>query len=97
MPAVQTDGKLTLLRVHKVGVGFGPLGDNIDVEAVFRLNTLPGKHIGFQLRNDANRLVTAGWLDMLRDAIAHNLTVNIDADIPSGKNQGLLLQASIKR
>ena len=38
---LQRQGKVTFLRVHDVGTGFGPPGDQIDVEVVFQLDTQP--------------------------------------------------------
>ena len=52
---LQSSGRITFLRVHDVGTGFGPPSDFIDVEVVVQINTKPGESFGFQLRNDANR------------------------------------------
>jgi hypothetical protein len=83
-------GKLTLLRVHDVGTGYGPSTDFIDVEAVIKLDSQPSRAFGFQLREDANRPARQGMLDLLRDGFDKNWTVNIDADVPTGKNNGVI-------
>ena len=50
----RVSGKLTMLRVHEVGTGYGPPPDFIDVEVVFKVDSRPGMAFGFQLRNDDN-------------------------------------------
>jgi len=69
-------GKLTMLRVHDVGTGYG--NPNMDIEVVLRLDSEPNNAYGFQLRDDANRLVRQGMLDLLRDAFDNNWTVTIN-------------------
>lgn len=86
----QASGKLTLLRVHDVGTGFGAGDDFIDVEAVIKLNTQPDLAFGFQLRNDRNQPVRQGMLDLLRDAFNHNWTVTIDYEIDPNKKNGII-------
>jgi len=81
---VNATGKVTLLRVHDVGTGYGPPSDFIDVEVVVWLDSQPGKAFGFQLRNDGNLPARQGMLDLLRDALANNWTVSIDYLVPPG-------------
>jgi hypothetical protein len=88
----ESSGKLSLLRVHDVGTGYGPLSDFMDVEAVMWLDTKPGMAFGFQLRDDANRPVRQGMLDVLRDAFNNNWIVTIDYEIEPGKNNGVILR-----
>lgn len=84
-------GKLTLLRVHALGSGFGPPQDQIDVEVVIRLNSKPGESFGFQLRDNNNdTAVRRAMLDLLRDAFKNNWTVNIDYYMNPGKKNGIL-------
>jgi hypothetical protein len=40
MPLLKT-GRITFLRAHDVGTGFGPPDDLIDVEAVVKLDSRP--------------------------------------------------------
>lgn len=90
--ALEDSGKLSLLRVHDVGTGYGPATDFIDVEAIIWLDTKPGMAFGFQLRNDANRPARQGMLDVLRDAFNNNWIVTIDYEIESGKNNGVIIR-----
>ena len=94
---IETWGPLSLLRVHDVGTGYGPASDFIDVEVVIAFSTNPDKAYGFKLRNDTNRAVHEGMLDVLRDAFANGWTVVINAELPAGKNHGVLNRVWIRR
>lgn len=86
----QTSGKLNFLRVHDVGTGYGPATDKINVEVVVQLDGKPGYAFGFQLRNDQNRPVRQGMLDLLRDAFNNNWDVTIDYEIANGNKNGII-------
>jgi hypothetical protein len=94
---LQRQGKVTFLRVHDVGTGFGPPGDQIDVEVVFQLDTAPLKSFGFQVRNDGNRAARQGMLDLLRDAFNHGWTVVVDFNIddPVNDNNGVAIRVAL--
>lgn len=85
-------GKLTLLRVHDLGTGFGPPTDFIDVEVVIALDSEPNKFFGFQLRNDNKLPARQGMLDLMRDAFERNLIVNIDYFQRPGKTTHILFR-----
>jgi len=95
MALLQTTGKLTFLRVHDVGGGFGPPSDFIDTEAVLKLSTQPGRAMGFQLRNDANRPARQGMLDLLRDAFNNNWTVSVDYNLDAGRQNGVAIRVAL--
>lgn len=86
----QATGKITLLRSHDVGTGYGPPSDFIDVEVVIQLDTRPGNSMGFQLRNDGNRPAREGMLNLLRDAFNNDWTVTIDYEIDDGDSNGVI-------
>lgn len=92
---LQSSGKLTFLRVHDVGTGWGPPSDFIDVEVVVRLDSREGEAFGFQLRNDQNLPARQGMLDLLRDAFSQNSTVTIDYDIDPGKKNGVIIRTAL--
>lgn len=71
-------GRLTLLRIHDVGTGFGPPGDRLDGEIVVFLDTQPEKSFGLRLRADANRPAAEGMLGVLRDAFNRNRVVRLE-------------------
>ncbi len=97
MALLQSTGKLTFLRAHDVGSAFGPPSDRIDVEVVMKLNTVPERAMGFQLRNDGNRPARQGMLDLLRDAFNHNWTVSVDYNLDTGKNNGVATRVALVR
>lgn len=78
-------GKITFLRVHEVGTGFGPPSDFLDVECVIKLHSAPDNAFGFQLRNDANGDTHRGMLGLLREAFFHERSVRIEYFIEPGK------------
>ena len=82
----QASGKVVLLRVHDVETKYGPTGDEINVEVVIWLDTQPKRAFGFQLRNDGNRPVRQGMLDLLRDAFNNRWTVTINYVGADGKD-----------
>ena len=97
MALLQSTGKLTFLRVHEVGGKFGPPTDQIDVEAVFKVHTEPARAMGFQVRNNDDRPVRQGMLDLLRDAFSNDLTVVVDYDLDTGKNNGVAIRVALKK
>jgi hypothetical protein len=88
-----TSGRLTMLRVHDPGGGFGPASDRIDGEVVITLDTEPGRAFGFQLRSDANLPVRQRMLALLRDAFANDRKVAIDY-LRTGQHNGTLIRVS---
>jgi|SRR3954454_23962504 len=95
MPRFETTGKITFLRVHDVGTGFGPPSDFLDVEVVVKLDVQPANAFGFQLRDDGNRPARAGMLDLLQDAFNNNWTVSVDYDIDAGKSNGVIMRTAL--
>ncbi|MET0752858.1 MAG: hypothetical protein ABWZ66_05775 [Pyrinomonadaceae bacterium] len=90
---VNAQGKLTMLRVHDVGTGFGPPSDFLNAEVIIMLDTQPGRSFGFQLRNDAQLPARQGMLDLLQLAFERNLTVSIDyLQAAGGKKNNFLFR-----
>jgi photosystem II stability/assembly factor-like uncharacterized protein len=73
-----TQGRITFLRIHDVGTGFGPPTDFLDVEAVVILDSEPRKAFGVQLRSDEDEVRHQAMLDLLRDAFREDRLVSID-------------------
>ena len=71
-------GRITLLRVHDVGTGYGPPYDFIDAEIIVWLDTEPEKAFGLQLRNDSDRPAAEGMLALLRDSFNNDRPVRIE-------------------
>jgi photosystem II stability/assembly factor-like uncharacterized protein len=72
------DGRITFLRVHDVGTGWGPPEDFLDVEVVVQLDSQPGKSFGFQLRADDEVTVRRGMLELLRETFRADASVRIE-------------------
>ncbi|PRY44993.1 M64 family metallopeptidase [Umezawaea tangerina] len=89
----ETTGRLSFLRVHDRGTGFGPPSDFLDVEVVVRLDTEPGRAFGFQLRDDGNEGARKGMLDTLRTAFARNHPVRLDYR-RTGIDNGVLIRVA---
>ena len=92
-----SQGKLTFLRAHDVGTGFGPPTDFLDVEVVFILDSAPQNAFGFQLRTDANEPVREAMVGLLRDAYVNNLKVSVDYLIDPGKHNGRAIRIALVR
>lgn len=90
-------GKLTLLRIHDVGTRYGPPSDEIDVEVIIRLDSVPTKAFGFQLRDDGNRPVREGMLHLLRDAFNNDWTVTLDYYAEPGRNNSILFRVWVTK
>lgn len=87
------EGRLSFLRVHDVGTGFGPPQDPIDAEVIVQLAGLPRptKSFGFQLRTDANEAERRGMLDLLRDAFRYDRPIRIEY-LRTGIRTGLIIR-----
>ena len=92
---IELTGKITFLRVHDVGTKFGP--DQLDIDAVIQLDHKTTPSYGFQLRTDGNQVARQGMLDLLRDAYANNWAVTVDYDIPTGKQNGVIMRVALIR
>jgi hypothetical protein len=90
-------GKITFLRVHDVGTGWGPANDFLDAEVIVRLSGHTSKAFGFQLRQDGNRAARQGMLDLLRDAFASGAAISIDFDVAPGKNNGRIFRVMLTK
>jgi hypothetical protein len=92
MDSVQgAQGRITLLRVHELGTGYGPPTDHIDAEVIVWLDTEPEKAFGFRLRDDEHRRAAQGMLAVLRDVFNRDRPVRIDF-IRSGCRTGRIIR-----
>jgi hypothetical protein len=91
---VQT-GTLKFLRVNEVGDSFGPPGDAIIPEVVVSFDNV--FFYGFQLRQDGNQISHQAMADLLREAFENNWTVTIEANVPAGKHQGMIIRVVVTK
>jgi hypothetical protein len=92
-------GKLAFLRVHRLGSGFGPPTDFIDVEVVIGIKGATGA-FGFTLRNDDNQFAHHGMLDLLRDAHKADSVVEVEYTLPNeevGQTNGTILRVTRRK
>ena len=90
-------GTVSLLRIHDIGTGYGPPGDELDVEVIVRLDSEPVRAFGFQLRDDAHRAVREGMLSLLRDAFNNDWTVTINYYSEPGRNNSFLFRVWVSK
>ena len=92
-------GKLAFLRVHRLGSGFGPPSDFLDVEVVIGIKGAQGA-FGFTLRNDDNRFAHQGMLDLLRDVHQSDTVVEVEYTLAPeefGKINGNILRVTRRK
>ena len=92
-PVLEVNGRLSFLRVHDVGTGFGPPDDQLDAEVVVAIDTEPGRFFGFQLRTDNNEAARKGMLDTLRTAFNRGRPVRLDYR-RTGLDNGILIRVA---
>ena len=75
---LNASGRVTFLRAHDVGTGFGRPPNVLDGEVVCLLDSIPWLSFGFQLRADSERATRREMLALLRAAFVANRPVSID-------------------
>lgn len=75
---LQATGRVTVLRVHDVGTGFGPPADPVTGEVVFGLDNRPDEWFGFELRTGGREPMAVGMLALLRDSFTKGHPIRID-------------------
>ena len=75
---LNTSGRITFLRAHDVGTGFGRPPNVLDGEVVCLLDSIPWMSFGFQLRADDERAPRRQMVALLRAAFVAELPVSID-------------------
>lgn len=85
-------GRITLLRVHQLGSGFGPPGDELDAEVIVCFESDAPRAYGFQLRNDKNLPVAQAMFALLQDSFNANAQVTIDYEEEPGRNHHRLVR-----
>jgi len=92
MARLSAKGNVKLLRVNERGDAFGSQSDRITAEVILQLVGDDRRSFGFRMLADANLPVRSGYLDLLRDALNHGHTVNIEFDIEDGKTKGTIVR-----
>ncbi|MFY1693915.1 MULTISPECIES: hypothetical protein [unclassified Solwaraspora] len=100
MAILRASGKVTFLRVHDVGGGYGPPDDRIDGELVATVSGKPQHAAGTTLRADSSLPSHEGMLALLRDGLVHHSTletsIDYDLDTAAGRRNGRLLRVELR-
>jgi hypothetical protein len=75
---IETVGRITFLRAHELGSGYGKPPNFLDCEVVVQLAEDPARSFGFNLRADANQPTRREMFEMLRSAFVSNRPVRLD-------------------
>jgi hypothetical protein len=94
---LEKSGKIVFLLAEDLAYGYGPPSDQLDVEAVFILNSFGEGAYGFQLRNDDNLPARQAMFSLLREAFANNFTVIADYLIEPGRINGTAIRVALIR
>jgi len=70
-------GKITSIRLHDVGTGYGPPNDRLDADVIVLVDNLPNMVLGFQLRKGQQAAQQRALLKTLRYAFQKDLSVRI--------------------
>jgi len=78
VPVGTVVGRITMLRAHELGTGFGPPEAFLDTEVILRLDSSPDVVYGLQLRRDTTLPAHRGMFALLRHAFSGDLPVRIE-------------------
>ncbi|MFZ0613305.1 MAG: hypothetical protein WAM73_13795 [Desulfobacterales bacterium] len=85
-------GKLSYLRAHNRGSGWGPPNDFLDSEVIVRFENDSSTAYGIQLRNDENLPAAQAMFVLLQDAFNANEPVTIDYYEEAGRKNHRLFR-----
>jgi len=71
-------GKITSIRLHEVGTGYGSPNDKIDADVIVTVDNIPNIALGFQLRKGPKEGQQIAMLNILRDAFKTGRNVRIE-------------------
>jgi hypothetical protein len=96
MAMKQKKGKVTLLRVHEVGSGYGPQNDFLDVEVIIWLDSTSGSAYGFQLRQGDHLPAREGMFQLLLTAFRNQWQVVMDVDEKPGRKNHRIVRVWVQ-
>ncbi len=82
----RASGRVSMLRVHEVGSGYGPDTDPTPGEVIVQLDTEPARTFGLPLRNDREEAVGVAQLELLRSSLEKGFPIHIEYEVvgPTG-------------
>ena len=97
MATLRRSGKLTFLRAHELGGGFGPDTDFIDVEAVARITAEPDHSFGFEMQDDARLPAHEAMFALLVEGFSRDWDITVDYDLEDGRRNGVLIRVELRK
>ena len=92
MAIMQAKGRLTFLRVHERGTGYGPPNDDLNnAEVIVKIENSP-LAFGFGLRPDDKLPAAQAMFALLQDAYNANAPIAIEYDERPGRNNHYLFR-----
>lgn len=90
---IETVGRITFLRAHELGSGYGRSPNFLDCEVIAQLDEEPLRAFGFQLRADPNAPARREMFDMLRSAFIAGRPVRLDY-VTTGPRAGEIIRVA---
>lgn len=92
-----TTGKVTFLRINRVGGNYGPPSDNLDAEVIIKMSSKPGYAFGFKLRKDDDQLTHQGMLMILRESFTSDRNVKIEYTKEGSKKNLFIIRVILEK
>jgi hypothetical protein len=92
-----TTGKVTFLRINRVGGKYGPPNDQIDAEVIFKMSTKPDNAFGFQLRKDNDQLTHQAMLLLLKEAFNSDRSISIEYTKDGTKKNLMVIRVFVEK
>jgi hypothetical protein len=88
--ASATTGKISMLRVQRPGIEYGPKEDRLDAEVLVQLDTRPKGVLGLRMHGDADQAL-GEIVALLKSAYASGQPVTIfHTDKPNAQNEEII-------
>jgi hypothetical protein len=88
--AAATTGKVTMLRVQRQGVEYGPKEDRLDAEVLVQLDTRQKGVLGLRVHDNSGQAI-AEMIEVLKTAYASGQPVTIfHTDKPGAENEEII-------
>ena len=92
-----TTGKVTLLRINRVGGSYGPASDKLDAEVIIKMSSKPDYAFGFQLRKDNDEITHQAMLTVLRESYNSDRNVKIEYTREGSKKNLFIIRVILEK
>lgn len=97
MARLRKSGKLTFLRAHDGGFGFGPDSDHIDGDVIGRISAEPDHAFGLEMRNDNKLPAHEAMFALLRDGFNQDWDTTVEYDLDDNRKNGDLFRIELRK